>query len=104
MRGTKKHIGSWCDFEMSKKKVFQTNFDSYGLNQNEFHRDYRCFRVLFPSYAALRDCNFHIIYRVVLKISCVRKKYLRFPKHWDFDKQVYLNEIKSNCQINLLHF
>ena len=39
MRGTKKHIGSWCDFEMSKKKVFQTNFDSDGLNQNEFHRE-----------------------------------------------------------------
>ena len=39
MRGTKKHIGSWCDFEMSEKKVFQTNFDSYALNQNEFHRE-----------------------------------------------------------------
>ena len=92
-------------FRNVKKESFSNKFrflrtESKWISQ----RDYRCFRVLFPSYAALRDCNFHIIYIVVLKVICVRKKYLRFPKHWDFDMQVYLNEIKSNSQINILHF
>ena len=66
--------------------------------------DYCCFQVSFPSYTALRDCNFHIICKVVMKVICVRKRYLGFSMNWDFDTQVYLNEIKSNCQINLLHF
>ena len=64
--------------------------------------DYRCFQVSFPSYTALRDCNFHIICKVVMKVIYVRKRYLGFSKNWDFDSQLYLNEIKSNCQINLL--
>ena len=29
-----KNIGLWCNFEMSKKIVFQTNFDSYGIQMN----------------------------------------------------------------------
>ena len=51
MRGTKKYIGSWCDFEMSKKKVFQTNFDSHGIKMNFIMR-----LPLFPSIISKLQC------------------------------------------------
>ena len=82
MRATKKHIGSWCDFEMSKKKVFQTNFDSHGIKMNFIMR-----LPLFPSIISKLQCPsyvivilhiLHIIYKVVLKVIDGRKRYLGF--------------------------
>ena len=46
-----KNIDSWCEFEMSKKKVFQTNFDSYGIKVNFTMR-----LPLFPSIISKFHC------------------------------------------------
>ena len=52
----KKHIDSWCDFEMSKKKVFQTNFDSHGIKMNFIMR-----LPLFPSIISKLQCPSYVI-------------------------------------------
>ena len=78
MRGTKKHIGSWCDFEMSKKKVFQTNFDSHGIKMNFIMR-----LPLFPSIISKLQCPSYVIV-ISHNLQSGIEGYRRKEKIWDF--------------------